>query len=86
MLAFLLVLPVMSFAEDDPVMEPEESLEEAVIIENEDSLEAYETPSGDVHYRSKFLGKEYCVRMRPADPLDSFDVGTTIVVPCGDDE
>lgn len=80
----LLVFVVPCFAEeiDDADLYAEEPLEEAVTIEDDDELDVFETPFGEVRYRSSFLGKEYCVRMHPADPLDSFDYGSTVVFPC----
>jgi len=59
-----------------------ETIEPAIIIQDDKPLESFRTKNGDIHYRVQFFGKDYCVRVTEPNPLDSFDRGTTYWLPC----
>jgi hypothetical protein len=56
--------------------------EPSIIIKDDEPIESFELPNGDIHYRVQFFGKDFCVRVTEPDPLDSFDVGATYWVSC----
>jgi len=68
-------------AEYDPY-DTSETIESPVIIQDDEQLESFRTANGDLHYRVKFFGRDYCARVTEPNPLDSFDTDATYWIPC----